>query len=196
MNDWNIQSRSHHCQLCQKPFADKDVYHTLLFDQKQEFTRQDICRNCWSAQYREGVDRKGFVSHWQGTYLAPEVAPDPIQKETAETLLRKLVEANDPKHAAACYILAVMLERKRVFKVKEQLRRDQNRIFIYEHPPTGDIFSITDPALQLTQLDNVQREVAALLEHGFPIPPADPGNSVGAAMAPGVASPADSESTG
>ena len=46
---------------------------------------------------------------------------DAIQKETAETILRKLIEQNDPRYAPAAYILAVMLERKRILKVKEQI---------------------------------------------------------------------------
>ena len=36
-----------------------------------------------------------------------------------------------------------------------------------EHPKTGDLFTIIDPALQLNQLEQVQRDVADLLEHGL-----------------------------
>jgi len=170
MNDWNIQSRSHHCQACAKPFADQQPYHTLLFDEKQEYARQDICLACWQAQFSQGAnDRKGFISHWQGIYEAPPAAaPEPIQKDTAESLLRKLIERGDPKYAAASFILAVMLERKRLLKVKEQIVRDGQRTFIYEHPKTGDVFTIPDPDLHLNQLEQVQRDVAALLEHGLP----------------------------
>jgi len=174
MNEWNIQSRAHSCQVCGKSFADKEAYHTLLFDVKQDFLRQDICDGCWKAQHSQGAsDRKGFVSYWQGVYEAPPPRPEPIQKETAESLLRKLIELNDPQHIAATYILAVMLERKRFLKVKEQIVRDGQRIFVYEQPKTGDLFTIPDPKLQLNQLDQVQRDVAALLEHGLN-PPAKP----------------------
>jgi len=60
-----------------------------------------------------------------------------------------------------------MLERKRALKVKEQIIRDGQRVFLYEQPKTGDLFSIPDPKLQLDQLDQVQHDVAALLEHGL-----------------------------
>ena len=75
---------------------------------------------------------------------------------------------NDPRYAAASYILAVMLERKRILKVKEQIRTEGRRIFVYEQPRTGDVFTIPDPNLQLNQLEEVQRDVAQLLEHGLP----------------------------
>src|SRR3954470_19322544 len=143
MTEWNIQSRAHQCQACGKQFTDKEVYHTLLFDEKSDFQRSDICQACWEKQYAEGSkERKGFISYWHGVYHAPAPPSDPIKRETAETLLRKLIELNDPQHVPTAYILAVMLERKRLLKVKEQLVRDGHRVFIYEQPATGDVFTI------------------------------------------------------
>jgi hypothetical protein len=168
MTEWHIQSRAHACAACGKPFADQEAYHTLLFDEKTDFRRSDICQTCWQKQYSEGArDRKGFISYWQGVYAAPPPPVDAIQRETAESLLRKLIELNDPRYIPAGYILAVMLERKRLLKVKEQVVRDGQRVFIYEQPATGDVFTIIDPALQLNQLEQVQRDVATLLEHGL-----------------------------
>ncbi len=168
MNEWNIQSRAHACQACGKGFANKEVYHTLLMTHKQELQRLDVCKSCWETEHAK-PERKGFISHWHALYHVPPPAPpEAIQKETAETLLRRLIEDNDPKHGPACYILAVMLERKRLLKVKEQFKRGGTRVFVYEHPKSGDIFTITDPDLQLNQLEEVQRNVSELMAHGLP----------------------------
>lgn len=174
MTDWNFQSRAHACHACETPFANRQVYHTLLAFARHELARQDVCEPCWKAQFAEGAkDRKGFISHWVGEYQAPPAAaPDAIQKETAETLLRKLMEKNDPQYRGAAYILAVMLERKKILKVKAQLKENGVRIFIYEQPKTGDVFTIADPELQLTQLEEVQRQVAALMEGSLDLPAA------------------------
>jgi len=189
MNEWNIQSRAHACEACSQPFADKQPYHTLLLEDKSGLRRSDICEPCWKKQ--EGAEsrvRKGFISHWQGVYeVPPPVANvDAIQKDTAETLLRKLIEQNDPKHAAAAYILAVMLERKRILRVKEQIKREGQRIFVYEMGKTGDIFTIADPDLHLDQLQQVQQDVAMLLEHGLngPPPATVPENTIAAETVP------------
>lgn len=170
MNEWNIQSRAHACQACEKHFADKQHYHTLLIDHRHEVQRRDLCEPCWKKEVEghAAAETKGFISQWQGVYEAPPPAPpEAIQKENAETLLRKLMEQSDPKYVAASYILAVMLERKRLLKIKEQFKRDGQRVFVYEQPKTGDIFTIPDPDLQLNQLEEVQRVVADLLEHGL-----------------------------
>lgn len=173
MNEWNIQSRGHACEACGKSFVDKEVYHTLLFDERHAFRRSDVCMACWQKQFSEGArEKKGFISYWHGVYEAPAPVPEAIQKDTAESLLRKLIELNDEHYIPASYILAVMLERKRLLKVKEQMVRDGKRVFIYEHPKTGDVFTIIDPDLQLNQLEQVQKDVAELLEHGLNPPPA------------------------
>src|SRR5882757_8858690 len=138
MNEWNIQSRAHVCEACRQ-----------------------------KKLPGETPSPEGFISHWQGVFEVPPPVVEAIQKETAETLLRKLIEQNDQDHAPAAYILAVMSERKRLLKVKEHIRREGKRIFVYEHPKTGDIFTIADPDLRLDQLERVQQDVANLLEHGL-----------------------------
>lgn len=179
-NDWNIQSRAHVCEACERSFADKESYHTALFEDAEELRRSDLCRECWEKQSQEEVrSNKNFLSHWQGIYEAPPPVEEPIQKENAETLLRKLIELDDPKYIPAGYILAVMLERKRILKVKEQLKHDGQRVFVYEHPKNGDVFTIIDPDLQLNQLEAVQRDVASLLEHGLNPPRAEDASAEG-----------------
>ncbi len=185
MNDWHIQSRAHACQSCNHGFHERELYHTLLFTEKHGLLRLDICGKCRDNEYGDARDRKGFISHWQALYEPPPSAPpEAIQKDTAETLLRKLVEQRDDRYLAASYILAVMLERKRILRVKEQLKQGGHRIFIYEQPKTGDIFTIPDPDLQLDQLEQVQRQVADLLEHGLATD-----SSTAAAAAPAVETP-------
>lgn len=170
MNEWKIQSRSSACQSCGKAFADKQVYHTFLYEHKNELIRLDVCDDCWRSQYSQGAtEKKDFISYWQGTYETPPPAPpEPIKKETAETILRKLTKLNDEKYIAPAFILAVMLERKRVLKVKQELNNDGKRIFIYEHSKTGEVFSILDPRIDSSMIEQVQHTVAQLLENGIP----------------------------
>lgn len=199
MIEWNIQSRAHACQACQQDFADKQPYFTVLFDHKQGLERLDVCAACWQAQDGQGAtERKGFLSFWQGVYtVAPPPPPEPIQKESAESLLRKLMEANDPQHTAACFILAVMLERKKIFKVKAQNYQGNQRTLVYEHARNGDVFTILDPQLQLNQLEQVQREVSLLLEKGLEVitAPADTLSQTATREPPSTTATPDTPST-
>lgn len=198
MNEWNIQSRAHACQACGRHFADKQPYHTVLQDHRREVQRLDLCEACWREGHADGASsRQGFISQWQGVYeQPPAAAPEAIKKENAEGLLRRIIERNEPRYAAAAYILAAMLERKRILKVKEQFRREGLRIFVYEHPKTAEIFTITDPDLHLNQpeqVQQIQREVADLLEHGFPEDRAAAAAAISSPHAQGDAATAEPE---
>jgi hypothetical protein len=173
MTEWDIQSRADACTACQRPFADKEAYHTLLNMGASGYTRRDLCATCFASAGRDGV-----ISYWQGEYkLPPPPAPEAIQKETAETLLRKLVESTDPSHASARYILAVMLERKRILKHRDTVHEDgAAELLVYEHARTGESFTIPDPKLRLDQLAQVQEEVSALLHPSAESAKAEPVN--------------------
>ncbi|MCF7669408.1 MAG: hypothetical protein K9N48_06505 [Verrucomicrobia bacterium] len=171
MMEWNIQARAHECGMCERRFEDKDVCHTLLYQEGDELNRLDLCNECWVKKYSQEIRRMpGLVSFWQGVYtVPPPEPPEPLEKETAESILRKLIELKEDEFEPACFILAAMLERKRLFKVKAQHRKDGRRYFVYEHAKTGELFTIADPELNLNQFEPVQRQVHGLLAHGLKI---------------------------
>ena len=167
MIEWDIQSRSSACTACAKPFADHETYHSLLAFGAAGYERRDLCGTCFGQTTREGA-----LSYWQGEYKAPPPpAPEAIEKESAETLLRKYIESTDPSHAAVRYILAVMLERKRILKSRDTIRDEQgNELLVYEHVRTGESFTVPDPHLRLDQLQEVQEQVSSLLQSSDPSP--------------------------
>ncbi len=61
------------------------------------------------------------------------------------------------------YILALMLERKKVLRQIERQRQEGGSTLVYEHLPSGEAWLIEDPGLKLGELSAVQEEVAHLL---------------------------------
>jgi hypothetical protein len=168
--DWNISSRTHVCGTSGKKFADGESYYTILFYRgKDGYQREDVCEDVWREKMSDTVqDLEGYVSHWRGTYRAPEAAPpDPIEKESAESLIRRLMERDEERFLPATYILAVMLERKRILKIRDEIRQEGRRVFVYEHVKSKDVLTIPEVELQLDQLERVQKQVGDLLEFGL-----------------------------
>jgi hypothetical protein len=167
--DWDIKPRSSGCHDCETPFVDRQVCYSMLRFEPEGYQRRDLCESCWNA----ARERAGRYSSWQGVYRAPPEKPEPaVRKETAESLLRRLME--DPEEAAAnvMFILAVMLERNRTLVERAtQNRDDGTRLRIYEHRRTGETFVVPEPVLQLDQLEQVQREVVDMLGGGTTAPP-------------------------
>lgn len=178
--DWDIKARGHLCAATGQPFADGQPLVSCLVRCEEGIERRDYSESGWSGAQRDSV-----VSYWKSVYHAPPPpAPEPLKKETAESLLRQYMAKDDYSRSKAIYILALMLERKRVLVEQDvQTREDGSKIRIYEHKKTGEVFTIPDPMLKLTELESVQREVEDLL--GLNHASSDPAAPTEAAASPG-----------
>ncbi len=162
--DWKIKTRGHTCTATGRTFEDEEVFYTALFEEEGEegFVRRDYSSQAWN-DLRETL--KPF-SYWRTTYQAPKEEPgkrEVVEKESAEGLLRRLVEEDDPLTENARFILAVMLERKKTLRETDSQSLGDAKLRIYEHAKTGEVYIIRDPLLRLDQLESIQREVAELL---------------------------------
>lgn len=160
-DEWSIQHRAESCALSGRPFEAGENFYTLLFRDGDGFRRQDLSEEAWA----ERNDNLLPFSFWRSRFEPPPAAPpDPLPKENAEELFRRLVTAADRVNANACYVLAAMLERKRVLKQIKTESSETGRVLIYEHVKSGDVFVVPDPQLHLDQLEPVQNEVARMLQ--------------------------------
>jgi hypothetical protein len=159
LNEWPIKHRADVCAVTQRPFVPGEPFYTLLFREAGGFRREDLSEEAW-AKRNENIRPFSF---WKSHYEPPPSAAEPIAKEKAEDLLRRLLSEKNPAHANACYVLAVMLERKRVLKQIKSESTDGDRVLIYEHGKSGDVFIVPDPQLRLDEIEKVQEDVAGLL---------------------------------
>lgn len=159
--EWNIRPRGVSCSVCATAFADGQDFFTRLTFEGPEYRRGDFCSACWEV---EAARQPGYSS-WKGIFHFPPVEPDRrVRKETAESLLRDLIDANDPCKKRVIYILAVMLERQRVFVERDvKTLEDDSRVVVYEHRRTGEVFAVTDPRLKLSEIEPLQQEIMTLL---------------------------------
>ncbi len=160
-NDWEIKSRSPACHATGRDFAAGEFFYALLFRDAAGFRREDLSEEAW----RNRNDNVRPFSFWRAKYEPPlPPPPEPLKKNDAESLLRALIEANDPRYRNAIYILALMLERKRALRVVESPDADT---LVYEHPASGETFILRHPHLSLDQIPAVQQEVAGLLDESL-----------------------------
>jgi hypothetical protein len=158
-NEWAIKHRADACAATQRPFAPGEYFYTLLFHDDNGYRREDLSEEAW----RNRNENIRPFSFWKSRYeLLPPPSVEPLPKENAEQLFHRLIASENPP-ANACYVLAAMLERKRVIKQIKTEESANGRVLIYEHGETGDVFIVPDPRLRLDELETVQNEVAQLL---------------------------------
>jgi hypothetical protein len=158
-NDWAIKQRADVCAATQRPFEPGESFYTLLFRDTDGFRREDLSEEGWTKR-NENIQPFSF---WKSRYEPLREPTEALAKENAEQLFRRLIASENPP-ANAVYVLAAMLERKRVVKQIKTENAEKGRLLIYEHGATGDVFIVPDPGLRLDELESVQNEVAQLLK--------------------------------
>jgi hypothetical protein len=161
-NEWPIKHRADACARTGRPFQTGEYFYTLLFHEGDGFRREDLSEEAW-AQRNENIRPFSF---WKTRYEPPPAAPpEALAEESAEELLRRLLAENDPANANTCYVLAVMLERKRVLKQVKTEQAEDRPVLVYEHAKNGDVFIVPEARLRLAELEHVQHEVSQLLKN-------------------------------
>ena len=161
---WSLKSRSRECAGTGTPFTDGQLIYAAIFPDPESsaYLRRDYSEEAW----KERDPQETPFSQWKTKYQAPvaEEKPEDVVQEDPETLLRRLVEEEEEHTENARYILAVMLERKKLLRETDTQQLPTGILRIYEHRKTGDVFIIKDPAIPLSDVERVQQEVSELLD--------------------------------
>jgi hypothetical protein len=158
--EWNIQPRAVVCGQSGESFTKGERVYSALYWREGKYQRVDVKKAAWDSRN----DNIEPLSAWQTDFVPPTPAPvEALRKDDAESLLRRLITENESGSRNARYILALMLERKKVLRQIERQKQDGRSTLVYEHIPSGEVWLIDDPGLKLGELASVQDEVARLL---------------------------------
>jgi len=171
--EWNIQSPARQCAATGAEFQEGDRIASILLWRTGAgaYERIDTLASEPAPEIPEDAN---VLSSWKAAYKAPlPPTPETLSKDDAEGLLRRLLAARDPAQENACYILGLMLERKRLLKELDRRDVEGKPVLIYEHLPSGETWIVPNPPLRLDEMDRIQTEVGQLLS-GINAPSAVP----------------------
>ncbi len=164
VENYSIKSRAHRCHLTEQEFVTDQPFIAAIFPDPESsgYLRLDYSLEAWDS--RDESEPKPF-SFWRSHYKPPvkeekaEVTPhDP------ETLFAKLVEDDEEHTENARFILAAMLERRKIIRETDTQQLPTGLLRIYEHRKLGDVYIIKDPQIALADVDSIQEEVQQLLD--------------------------------
>jgi hypothetical protein len=163
--DWKIKNGSGVCHHSGKRFAKEEKFFTCIFaDPKSDgFIRRDYSLAAWK-EIGKKLDPAPY-SFWKSVYKEqPNSAHEVAKKQnTIEAMLHRMIEEGKGETENARYILALMLERKKILIPTEVKEMANNRLLFYEHKESGAVYIVADPMLRLDEVDKIQEEVAAQL---------------------------------
>jgi hypothetical protein len=166
---WSIKSRARECAASGNAFQSGQKIRAAIFPDPDSsgYLRKDYAIESWENREAE----ENPFSCWLTTYEPPvtEEKAEDVVDDDPETLLKRLVDEEEEHTENARYILAVMLERKKLLRETDTQEIPSGILRIYEHRKSGDVYIIKDPQISLSDVDRVQEEVRQLLD---PEPPA------------------------
>lgn len=154
---WSIKETALSCFSSGYHFKEQDVIISQIIFSDGKYIRRDFCE-------KHKPNNSNEISTWK-TYFSPPVKKqDIIKKEGIEGLLRNFIKSDPEANSEIIFILAVMLERKKILLERDtQVLDNGEKIRIYEHRKTSESFMIKDPELKLDAIENLKNEVAVLL---------------------------------
>jgi hypothetical protein len=157
---WHVKSRSHQCASSGEAFAEGDCLMSRLVLVGGEMVREDFKLEEWSPEKQAKA-----LFYWKTHYRLPSPRKEStFKEENAEEIMREMLSQPDPLDVNTLFILAVLLERKRIL-IERGVQQDAEgrQVRIYEHKDSGESFLILDPELTFAQIGEVQEEVALKL---------------------------------
>jgi hypothetical protein len=172
---WHVRSRSRECATTGAHFTDGETIITALYPDPESsgYLRRDFTTSAWKDL---PADAEKPFSFWKTIYTAPSENENQgaESKLSPEEILCRLVEEDEEHTENTRYILAVMLERRKLLRETDHQRTPTGILRVYEHRKTGEVFLIRDPDIPLDQVETFQQEVSILLENNGRLPQPPP----------------------
>lgn len=165
VENYSIKSRSHCCHVTEEAFQEDQPFIAAIFPDPEAsgYIRLDYSMNAWDA--REDKDNNQPFSFWRSHYKPPVKEEETqVTPHDPYTLFSKLIEDDEAHTENARFILAAMLERKKIIRETDTQQLPTGLLRIYENRKTGDVFIVKDPQIALTDVESIQEEVQQLLD--------------------------------
>lgn len=164
VENYSIKSRAHRCHISDEPFIEDQVFVAAIFPDPESdgYLRLDYSVAAWDARSSEEPTPFSF---WRSHYKPP-VKEEQVQVSALdpETLFAKLIDEDEAHTENARFILAAMLERKKIIRETDTQQLPTGLLRIYEHRKSGDVYIVKDPQIALCDVESIQDEVQQLLD--------------------------------
>jgi len=165
--NWDIKKCEGKCMKCNKLLEDREEYYCRLFLEQSGPVREDYCKDCWG---KRDDTAKGY-STWTGRYKPEpvEIEDNLIEEPYLKHLLKKWLHSTERLHQCFCYVLAILLERSKIFSEKPAVKTPEGKEqLVYEDKETGETYILDNPHLSIRELGEIETQLQELIKQELP----------------------------
>lgn len=177
---WRFERRADHCAVCGDAFRPGDRILTTLYsvplaadeagesdgeDATTVLLRRDVLADRADAEDAAPPPGPEF-SRWTWEFPEPEAKRPVLDLAAAREFLVRLVREDAPERASLRYLLVLLLMRKRLVRLHEQLSDERGDVLVIEIPPDVPPTEIVCPELTEAESDTLRDELGRLFDLG------------------------------
>lgn len=133
-----------------------EVFYSVVYEDDEDFVRRDISAEAWTGP------PEGAVGWWKGKM--PEAGTGRMKLAPSHVLLELVKQmADQPEREAVCFLLALMLMRKRVLRPVESEHPGQNDHMLFEVVADGTQIEVRQCEIPAQQRDQLRDDLTELL---------------------------------
>lgn len=169
MNDWKIGKIRAHCYRCENDFEDdQKVVSVVEIDADDNPVRHDFCAGCMHPDDPEVANQVGnqVGIYWETRFhLQPE---DHKRKIDFNRLLRVFdvwVKQRPPGQEALVYLIALLLVRKRYFRMLDLVSEEDGEYLRLKRPgPEGETVHVLAPLITIADIPPLRERLEDLID--------------------------------
>lgn len=172
--EWNFSKSARKCAGCEQPFPTGEFFFSAIFSPApdetkgrtkdvENFIRRDYCEPCW------GKKPEGIFSFWK-TRLTPKTPPKTPREvlvEFFDNLLNPTATSlniDDAIRTKVSYLFSLVLLRRKIVKIKENITKDNQPYLVLERIPDGKIYEVPELSISEDELVTLREQFSGLFE--------------------------------
>ena len=161
--EWKIRKPEYKCHRSGRLLAAGEAYVTCLYEEDIDgnpaLVRRDFAADQWP-----GEADTGLFSHWKAKVPADLKKKAVLDLPLLENLFFRLSEEKDPQKIGFCYLIALLLMRKRVLKFEDSYAEGGAGFMVLRHVQEKRNYTIHDPKLSAENIEALRGELEQLLQ--------------------------------
>lgn len=156
--EYDIQPPTRRCSVTGRELRPGERFFTALVEEQGRMERRDFAPEAWKGP------PGGTFGYWCGKVPPPNAAQRPrFDDDLLEECFQRLEGAVEPAQIHFRYVVALLLVRRRRFRLEEALTENGQSWLRLRHARSGEEVRILDPRLSEDEMNQVQDEVFRVL---------------------------------
>jgi hypothetical protein len=155
---YNLGKVSQHCSDCGRKFQDKEEVFSSIVESETQLERRDFCSHCWQKRSKDGD-----CVFWSRKFDRKKKTPV-FSKSAAFELFQRLAEGDTAQSQDFCYVLALLLMRKKVLHLESAEVKGADRFLILRSSGAEKTYQVLEPVLSEDRLQYINQNLSEVFE--------------------------------